>query len=153
MWTSVTRTDGPAFDRLLIALRDRSPQAVKCAREILRDRETPAKLRQYALLALAHSNSPEDGQLIDDALNDSSSLDVLFTKGLVIKSQLRDVALAVEINRNGQNPADFGFNYLRPNDSTIYSPSSLGFRDAAERDAAFEKWSAYANRQVFEGSP
>jgi len=152
-WTIMTRTDGPAFDRLLIALRDRSPRAAEIARELLREEKTPAKQRQYALLALANSNSPEDGKLIDEALNDSSSLDILFAAGLVIKSQLRDVALAVQINRNGQNPADFGFKYLRPNDSTTYSPSSLGFRDSTERDAAFKKWSAFTSRQVFEESP
>jgi len=153
VWTSVTWTDGPSFDRLLVALRDRRPEAVKIAREILSDKEAPAKNRQYALLALANSNSPEDQQLIDAALNDSSSLDVLFTKGLVIKSQLRDVALAVRIARAGQNPAEFGFSYLRPSDSTIYSPSSLGFRDSAERTAAFERWSVFARRQVVEESP
>jgi len=152
-WTSVTWTDGPSFDRLLVALRDRRPEAVEIAREILNDKEAPAKNRQYALLALADSNSPEDQQLIDAALNDSSSLDVLFTKGLVIKSQLRDVALAVRIARAGRNPAEFGFSYLRPSDSTIYSPSSLGFRDSAERTAAFERWSAFARRQVVEESP
>lgn len=152
-WMIVTRTDGPAFDCLLIALRDRSPQAAEIARDLIRDRKTPAKQRQYALLALATSNRPEDGKLIDDALNDSSSLDVLFTKGLVIKSQLRDVALAVQINRSGQNPADFGFNYLRPDSRTIYSPSTLGFLDAAERDAAFQNWSAFMSHRVFEGSP
>jgi hypothetical protein len=152
-WTSVTRTDGPAFDRLLVALRDRHPQAVEIAREILSDRETPAKQRQYALLALASSNSPEDDKLINDALNDSSPLDILFTKGLVIKSQLRDVALAVRIARNGQDPAEFGFNYLRPNECTTYSPSSLGFRDSAERNAAFEKWLAFTRRQMFEEKP
>jgi hypothetical protein len=153
VWTSVTRTDGPAFDRLLVARQDRHPQAVEIAREILSDRETPAKQRQYALLALASSNSPEDDKLINDALNDSSPLDILFTKGLVIKSQLRDVALAVRIARNGQDPAEFGFNYLRPNECTTYSPSSLGFRDSAERKTAFEKWSAFTSREMFEEEP
>lgn len=152
VWTSVTRTDGPAFDRLLVALRDGSPQAAEIARELLRDSATPAKQRQYALLALVRSNRPEDDKLIDDALHDSSTLDVLFTKGVVVRSQLRDVALAVQINRNGQDPAKFGFPYLRPNDSTIYSPSTLGFRDQAERQAAFDKWSATTGRQVAGGA-
>lgn len=151
-WTIVTNTDGPAFDRLLIALRDRRPQAVEIARELLREEESPAKQRQYALLALLDSKSSEDEELVEHALDDSSALDVLFSKGLVIKSQLRDIALAVRITRRGQNPVDFGFIYLRLDDSTIYSPSSLGFKDSAERDEAFEKWSAYASRQVSEGS-
>lgn len=148
-WTSVTKTDGPAFDRLLVALRDRHPEAVEIAREILSDRDTPAKERQYALLALTSSQSPEDEKFIDNAINDSSPLDVLFTKGLLIKSQLRDIALAVRITRNGQDPAGFGFDYRKPNDITTYSPSSLGFKDSAERDAAFEKWSQFIKRPMF----
>jgi len=147
VWLFFTKADGAAFDRLLIGLRDRRPLAVEIARELLRDSETPVKQRQYALLALANSDNPDDEKLIDEAINDSSSLDALFTKGLVIESQLRDVALAVRIARNGQNPVEFGFDYLRPNDSTTYSPSSLGFRDSVERNAAFEKWSAFTRRQ------
>jgi len=147
VWLRYTGGDGAAFERLLIALRDRRPLAVEIAREILRDSTTPVKQRQYALLALANSRNPDDEELIDEAMNDSSSLDALFTKGLVIKSQLRDVALAVRIARNGRNPVEFGFDYLRPNDSTIYSPSSLGFRNSEERNAAFEKWSTFSTRQ------
>jgi hypothetical protein len=146
-WLFFTKADGAAFDRLLIALRDRRPLAVEIARKMLRDNATPVKQRQYALLALAKSVNPEDEELIDKAINDSSSLDVLFTKGLVIESQLRDVALAVRIIRNGRNPIEFGFDYLRPNDSTLYSPSSLGFRNAEERGAAFERWSTFTRRQ------
>lgn len=71
----------------------------------------------------------------------------------MIKSQLRDVALAVRIARNGEDPAEFGFNYLRRNECTTYSPSSLGFRDSAERNAAFEKWAAFASREMFEEQP
>jgi hypothetical protein len=151
-WTIATRSDGPAFDRLLIALRDRRPQAVEIARELLRNAETPAKERQYALLAMVDSQSLEDGELIAEAFDDSTSLDVLFTRGVVVQSQLRDIALAVEINRNGQNPVDFGFQYLRPNESTTYSPSSLGFRDPAEREAAFEQWSKFTSHQSFQES-
>jgi hypothetical protein len=153
LWTRATRVDGPAFDRLLVALRQRSPEAAELARKILGDRETPVKQRQYALIALASSHSPEDEKLIEDALNDSSSLDVLFTKGLIIKTQLRDIALAVQIKRNGQNPADFGFNYVRLDDSETYSPSSLGFQNSIERDAAFEKWSAFIKREVPQKRP
>lgn len=147
IWLYLSKADGAAFDRLLIALRSRRPLALEIAREILGNVETPVKQRQYALLALANSNDPDDERLIDEAIKDSSSLDTLLIKGMVIESQLRDVALAVRIARNGQNPVEFGFEYLRPNETTTYSPSSLGFRDSAERNAAFEKWSNFFERQ------
>jgi hypothetical protein len=152
-WTRVTITDGPAFDRLLIALRDQGPQAVNIARDILRAGDASAEQKQYALLALVNSDDPEDGKLIDDALNDSTALDILFTKGQLIKSQVKDVALAVQITRCGQRPEDFGFNYLRRNEGTIYSPSSLGFIDAAEREVAFKKWLVFGNAQTKQETP
>jgi hypothetical protein len=147
VWLFYTKADGAAFDRLLIALRDKRPLALEIARELLRAGDTPVKQRQYALLALVNSDNPDDEKLIDEAIDDSSTLDSLFTKGLIIESQLRDVALAVRIARRGRNPVEFGFDYLRPNASTTYSPSSLGFRNSEERNAAFEKWSAFTRRQ------
>ncbi|HBJ38932.1 MAG TPA: hypothetical protein DDZ51_30130 [Planctomycetaceae bacterium] len=147
VWLFFTEADGAAFDRLLIALRDRRPLAVEIARKLLRDNQTPLKQRQYALLALVNSDNPDDEKLIDEAINDSSTLDSLFSKGLIIESQLRDVALAVRIVRNGRNPVEFGFDYLRPNDNTIYSPSSLGFQNSEDRNTAFERWSAFTRRQ------
>jgi hypothetical protein len=134
------------FRRLLVELRGRSSLAAKIAREMLRDEETPARERQYALLALATSDREEDQALIDGRLDDATTLDVLLVKGAVVTSQLRDVALAVGILRAGRDPADFGFNHLRPDDVTIYEPASLGFRDPAEREAAFAKWSARGSR-------
>ena len=146
-WTAATDSDVPAFTRLMLALQGQRWQAVEFAREVLRDEASPAEQRQYALLALAKSHKPEDEKLISDSLADSSSLDVLIMEGFMIHSEIRDVALAAIIYRNGRNPKDFGFVYLRPDDSTLYSPPSLGFKDATERDAAFKKWSTFASHQ------
>lgn len=151
-WMSETKSDGPALDRLLVALQERRSQAVDIAREILRADGASAKEKQYALLALITTKDAEDRKLIGAALNDSSPLDILFTKGKIVKSELRDVALAVQITREGQSPGAFGFKYLRADDSTIYSPSSLGFIDAAERDAAFKKWSLFAASRMLQES-
>lgn len=73
--------------------------------------------------------------------------------GYVAQETGGDIALAVQIKRNGQNPADFGFNYVRLDDSETYSPSSLGFQNSIERDAAFEKWSAFIKREVPQKRP
>lgn len=147
-WTIATSTDGPALDRLLIAMQERRSQAINIAREILQNDKAPAKEKQYALLALLTTKEADDEKLIEAALGDSSALDILFSQGQLVKSELRDVALAVQITRKGQSPGAFGFKFLRANDSTIYSPSSLGFVDSAERDAAFEKWAAFTARQT-----
>lgn len=152
-WTKATNTDGPRFDRLLVALRERRPEALEIAREMLGDERTPVKQRQYALLALVRSDRPDDDRWIDAALQDASSLDVAFIKGRVVKSELRDVALAVRIVRRGRNPVDFGFVDARADAGMVYSPSSLGFRGSAERDAAFQRWAAFAEGRAIEASP
>lgn len=144
MWAKATESGGPALDRLLAALRNERPQARTIAREMLADKRIPATQRQYALLALAKMNNPADEKLIRTALQDSSPLDTLFSRGVVIKSQLRDVALAAMIYRAGEDPKEFGFRYLKPDSTTLYSPSTLGFTTEAARTQATKKWSVVA---------
>jgi hypothetical protein len=135
------------LDRLLAALQEERPEARDIARDMLADQRIPAGQRQYALLALAKFKNPADDALLQQALNDSSPLDSLFTRGVVIKSQLRDVALAATIYRTGQDPREFGFSYLKPDPSTLYSPSTLGFKNEEERTQARKNWSDFATEQ------
>jgi hypothetical protein len=72
---------------------------------MLGDQQISAKQRQYAILALAKSKSIEDEKLIRQVLGDTTALDTVFKKGVLIKSQLRDVALATLIYRAGQDPS------------------------------------------------
>ena len=154
MWRATIIDDRPVYERLMTALRNNlKDEAQDAARTLLTAQDVPAIQKQYALLALANSKSPVDLGLIQKHLADPSPIDTYFTRGVVIKSQLRDVALAALILGVGKDPKEFGFAYLRQDANTIYSPSTLGFRDSAERDAALEKWLAYASRQVFEESP
>jgi hypothetical protein len=88
LWAKATASEGPALDRLLAALQDKRPQARDIARDMLADERIPARQRQYALLALAKIKNPADDALVQKALDDSSPLDTLFTRGVVIKSQL-----------------------------------------------------------------
>jgi hypothetical protein len=144
MWAKAAESDGPALDRLLAALQNKRPQARDIARDMLANERIPAGQRQYALLALAKMQNPADDTLFQKALDDSSSLDTLFTQGVVIKSQLRDIALAATIYRAGQDPREFGFGYAKPDPNTLYSPSTLGFKNEEERTQAVRNWSAFA---------
>lgn len=152
MWAKATASDGPALDRLLVALRNpRSSTheiARKIARDISADERISAAQRQYAVLALAKFNDPVDEELVQKWLNDSSPLDTLFTRGVVIKSQLGDVALAATIYRAGQDPREFGFSFLKPDLDTLYSPSTLGFENEEQRTQAVKNWSAFVAEQA-----
>jgi hypothetical protein len=144
-WIRASGDQRPPFERLMSSLRDEGMQsAVPVARDLLRDVEVPPFEKQFALLALAESRDPGDEVLIQSYLEDATPIDTYFSGGVVLKSQLRDVALATLVHRFSGDPKDFGFALLRPDKSTLYSPSTLGFRDDASRDAAFEKWTARA---------
>lgn len=148
LWAKATESDGPALDRLLAALQDKRPQTRDIARDMLADERIPATQRQYALLALAKLQDPADDALLQKVLDDSSPLDTLFTRGVVIKSQLRDIALAATIHRAGEDPREFGFVYAKPDPNTLYSPSTLGFENEEDRAHALKNWFDFAARQL-----
>lgn len=136
------RTDDlrPAFERLMAGLGKDVEQSVPVARELLKDQAVPSNQKQFALLVLAKSRLRLDDALIEGFLQDASAIDSYLSRGTVIKSQLRDVALVALIVRAGKAPAEFGFKYLREDDRLVYAPSTVGFTDDEERRAAFEKW-------------
>jgi len=148
MWANATESDGPALDRLLAALQNKRPEARDIARDMLINERIPAGQRQYALLALAKMQNPADDALLQKTLDDTSPVDMLFTRGVVLKSQLRDVALAATIYRAGQDPREFGFDYAKPDPTTLYSPSTLGFKNDEERARAVKKWSGFTAERL-----
>ena len=148
LWAKATGSDGPALDRLLGALQNKRPQARDIALDMLAEERIPAGQRQYALLTLAKFKNPADDEVIQKWLNDSSPLDTLFSRGTVVKSQLRDVALAATIYRAGQDPGAFGFGYAKPDPNTLYSPSTLGFKNEEERAQAVKNWTDFAIKQL-----
>jgi hypothetical protein len=148
LWAKATGSDGPALDRLLRALQNKQPQARGIALNLLADERIPAGHRQYALLTLAKFKNPADEEWIRKWLDDQSPLDTLFSRGVVIKSQLRDVALAATIYRAGEDPEKFGFHYLKADPNTLYSPSSLGFTNDEERTQAMKNWTAFTAKRA-----
>jgi hypothetical protein len=140
-WRMARPDERPTQEGLLDFLRDGFPlQAQAVARAILLDEASTAESRQYALLALANSAEPADEALLLRFLDDDSPLGVYLSSGTVIKSELRDVALAAVIRYSGSDPRAFGFRYLKAGVTFIYSPPTLGFVDAQDRAAARAKW-------------
>lgn len=143
MWAIATANDEPSIDKLIAAMKAGRPDAAPIARKILADERLPAGDRQYALLALAKIRSPADDALVRQALTDSTPLDTLFIQGFVIKTQVRDVALAVAISRAGYDPTRFGFAHAKPDPYTVYSPATLGFENDTQRKHAIKAWRAF----------
>lgn len=152
-WLRQAGDDRPAFERLMEGLRNGEKDVVPIARALLRNQATPAGQKQFALLALAKYRFPEDSELVQEFVDDASPIDTIFSRGVVIKTQLRDTALASLIVRAGKDPAQFGFLYLREDDRTFFSPSTVGFKNDDERRAAFEKWLSRAAVRDDAGMP
>lgn len=146
-WLQLAGDERPAFQRMMDKFSDGGAAVVPLARELLQNQATPASQKQFALLALAKYRFPEDDLLVQGFLDDASPIDTYFSRGVVMKSQLRDVALVALIVRASKDPADFGFKHLREDDRTLFTPSTLGFQDDDERRVAFEEWLSQATRR------
>lgn len=152
-WREVHSERLNSEQRLMRALRDsQADEAQQAAREILRISDSPAIQKQYALIALAASGDSNDLDLIEQCLEDSTILDTYLTRGVVLRSELRDVALAVMVVRSGRDPRDFGFEYLRSDLSSPEAVSKLGFADPPQRESAFRRW-AEMRKSVSAQSP
>ena len=135
----------PTTEGLMKALRiGLADEAEGIARELLREDKIPNARKPYALLALSRSDTPENKQLLRTALKDGTEIDTYFSGGVVSTARISDVALAALIRGSGQDPKDFGFNFRKTDETTIYYPSTLGFRNDIDRNAALEKWEAAA---------
>jgi hypothetical protein len=93
-WLLLAGDERPAFERMMEGLSEGGAAMVPIARELLRNQTTPASQKLFALLALAKYRFPEDDVLVQELLDDASPIDTYFSRGVVIKSQLRDIALA-----------------------------------------------------------
>lgn len=149
-WLREFGDDLPAFERLMSGLRDRRQTASLIARNFLRDKNAPASQKQYALVALALTKDRADESLIKEFSQDSTLIDTYFKSGIVIKSQMQDVALACLIHRTGRDPQEFGFKYAKSDENTLYSVSTLGFQNDKQRTAAFEQWNEFVSNQTAE---
>jgi len=58
-------------------------------------------------------------------------------------TQLRDVALAVDIHLAGHDPRQFGFPQLSSDPTHLFVYRTIGFPSEAARDAAFLKWKEF----------
>ena len=135
------RLAGP---RLLGYIRDGlQREAEDAARAVLEDDGSSPVTRQFAILVLADSAKPDDRVLLTRFLGDDSPLGVYLSEERLLKTELRDVALAALIRNAGEDPRKFGFQGAKQGAGLAYSPVTLGFADTAARTAAFDAWEQF----------
>ncbi|OYP34955.1 hypothetical protein [Rhodopirellula sp. MGV] len=134
-------------DRLCIAMRYGCEQLVEtdCRRVLNSVSEPPPRLT-VALLAIANQRKEIDHdstlQLAEWLQHYRSDQRVAYVwramhpTRKVLRTEVRDVALAVEIARRGEDPRDFGFGSLQAHPRLGYQPYTLGFETEADRQQA-----------------
>ena len=102
-----------------------------------------ANLRGASIMLVGEIGAKEQVAQLETLLKDSTELGQANINAIVVKAQVRDVALAVLLTQKGENLATFGFPVFRTFQGiTLYqtSPEWAGFSNQEGRDAAFKKY-------------
>lgn len=126
---------------LKFKLREQGPRA---ARKILQHSGVSSSSIPYAAIVLAKYGTAKDVEHLEPHLDNKQVFHIWTTrknnKRETIRIQIRDAVLAMMVRLTGEDPADYGFELLQPDEQTIYKVYSLGFVEDSRRDAALAKW-------------
>ena len=97
-------------------------------------------------MAIAKFGGTEDIELLFPLLTEKTVVHTWSTnqvEGGIIRTQARDVALALLLYMTRQSHEDYGYKYIQPNPTMIFNGYSCGFASDELRDQAQEKWAKW----------
>ena len=100
-----------------------------------------AHVKPIALLTIARFGGKEHLRVVAPFLDGTEVCGTIDVNGARYITQVRDVALFASLRLSEQEPKNFGFTRVPPNEQVFAQIANLGFRSASERDEAFRKWS------------
>jgi hypothetical protein len=136
----VLRDSGANWSNLSMAASYALPEGAELARRLLAEPQTPPAYRGYAALVLGRLGAAGDVTVLEKLLDDKSLCHQQQLNFQRVETQVRDAALAAMVRLTGQKVADYGFDRAVEHEQYLYQLQTLGFRDAAKRDAALKKW-------------
>jgi hypothetical protein len=151
-----SRTDpNLVHQNLYLAMNFNLKESVGWALKMAKAKETQAYVRATAITVVGKLGGKEQIPDLEAMLTDTTQIGASTFNTVQIKTEMRDVALAMLVQLSGQNLADYNFPYitalnpgLRGNTQNfVYAPSLLGFSDAAGREAALKKWNDWVASQ------
>ena len=101
---------------------------------------------QYAAIAVARFGSAADIPLLAPHLKNVSVCHTWSNPQVqpgVIKTQVRDVVLALLIHLTKQDHKEYGFELLRTSPTTLFHTYTCGFTEEEKREAAQAKWNTW----------
>ena len=115
-------------------------------RRLLKAQPASFSTTQYAAIAVARFGSQEDISLLLPHLKNVSVCHTWSNPQIqpgVIKTQVRDVILALLIHMTKQDHKEYGFELLRTTPTTLFHTYTCGFTTEEKREAAQAKWTSW----------
>jgi hypothetical protein len=139
-WVSRDATSVVLWQNLMLAMRLDLKEGIEPACSALRQGNQPANVKQMALMLIGKLGDKTNLPVVETCLKDTDLLAQFNMNNQLFQTEVRDVALAVFIKLAGKDPKDFGFDRFDTNSLQYYNLATMGFRNAADRDAAAKKW-------------
>lgn len=133
---------GIVRDRLLVAMRYRRHQlASQLCTTTLADYSATASAQSTAMLCATVLGHEDLRDKLIQRLDDHRTAHVwqlIASRQTKIRTQVRDVALALLLYQQGMDPRKFGYMELQADPLMLYRDHSLGFADDTSREAAHQ---------------
>jgi hypothetical protein len=138
-------TDGTAaYLSMMMALRYELREALEPALNLVRTQAGQPQMLQAAMLAVGKFGDRQHVPLLEQMLANNSELFKQNVSGKQMRTEVRDVALAVLIHLTGQEHQQYGLVRLQRNTQTLFNATSIGYFEEEERLLALKKWREWA---------
>ena len=147
LWVRENSDSANKFYPLMLTMTyDLKEAGLEIGKATLQDTSTSSSYRQYAAVAIAKFGSTKDIELLIPLLTEKTVVHTWSTnqvEGGIIRTQARDVALALLLYMTRQSHEDYGYKYIQPNPTMIFNGYSCGFANDELRDQAQNKWAMW----------
>ena len=142
-WLSTHPKAGHARDRMMVAMRyECNFQASQLSRQTLADESATASALATAMLCACVLQHDDLVQQLSRRLDDDRTAHVwqlIASRKTKIRTQVRDVALALLLHKDGLDPRQFGFVELQADPLLLFRDHSLGFADESSRQDSHQQ--------------
>lgn len=142
----ITRPAGTvnSYQNFMLSLQFGLREGLEPAVTMLRDGGAQPHMAQYAMLLVGRFGEREGAELLLPFLTDQNLLGSYSVNDKEVRTELRDVALAVLVHMTGQDHELYGFDHLQKSPDLLFQPVTAGFTSPREREEAFERWERWA---------
>lgn len=148
-WILKEHTPNQGYYNVLLAFNFDLPEGREVALRLLKHEGLQVHVLPYAIAGIGKFGTVGDVKILEPLLKNTHICSVQnIGDNKVVKTQVRDVALAMLVHLTKQEIKDYGFEKAQPNPQFIYMPNSLGFIDDKAREAALKKWDTWKASQA-----